>query len=102
MGKILPSMLPAEVGRELAERVRARRLDLEWPRAVLAERSGVSEATIKLFENRGQITLSRLLLLARALGALGDFDALFLPPPAKTLAEIEARERRRKRGRRRS
>lgn len=102
MAKILPTSLPAEVGLELDERMRARRLDREWPRAVLAERSGVSEATIKLFEARGQITLSRLLLLARALGALGEFDALFAPRPAKTLAEVEARERRRQRGRRRS
>lgn len=101
MAKILPTALPAEVGLELAERVRTLRLDREWPRAVLAERSGVSEATIKLFETRGQITLSRLLLLARALDALGDFDALFVPRAAKTLADIETRERRRQRGRRR-
>lgn len=101
MGKILPVSSPLEIGRELAARVRARRLDRGWPRSVLAERSGVSEATIKLFESRGQITLSRLLLLARALGALGEFDALFAPPPARTLAEIEAAQHRRQRGRRR-
>jgi transcriptional regulator with XRE-family HTH domain len=101
MAKILSTLLPVEVGLELAARLRTRRLERGWPRAELAERSGVSEATIKLFENGGQITLSRLLLLARALGALADFDALFLPRPAKTLAEIETREHRRQRGRRR-
>jgi HTH-type transcriptional regulator / antitoxin HipB len=100
MVHILPDETPAQVGRELAARVRTRRLERAWPRSMLAERSGVSEATIKLFEKRGQITLSRLLLLARALDSLGEFDALFAPGPARTLADIEAQEHPRVRGRR--
>ena len=86
----------------LAARIRARRLDLGWSRSMLAEKAGVSEATIKVFERTGQITLSRLLLIARALGTLAGFDALFQPPAARTLEEIEGRRLQRQRGRRRS
>lgn len=82
--------------------MRDRRLDLGWSRAVLAEKAGVSEATIKVFERSGQITLSRLLLIARALGALAGFAALFEAPAARSLDELEGRQRRRQRGQRRS
>jgi transcriptional regulator with XRE-family HTH domain len=69
---------------------------------MLAEKTGVSEATIKIFERSGQITLSRLLLIARALGALGGFATLFEAPAARSLEELEGRQRTRQRGRRRS
>lgn len=92
---------PAEISRALAARVRERRLDLGWSRSVLAEKAGVSEATIKVFERRGQITVSRLLLIARALGALGGFATLFEAPAARSLEELEGRQQRRQRGRRR-
>lgn len=93
---------PAEIASALAARVRARRLDLGWSRSMLAEKTGVSEATLKVFERSGQITLSRLLLIARALGALGGFVTLFEAPAARSLEELEGRQRRRQRGRRRS
>ena len=86
----------------LAARVRALRLARAWSRATLAEKAGVSEGTIKVFERSGQITLSRLLLLARALDALPAFEGLFLPPAARTLDELEARHKPRQRGRKRS
>ena len=100
---IVPVMLtPMEVAGGVAERVRTRRLDRGWSRAELAGRAGVSEETIKSFERRGQITLSRLLLIARSLDALGEFEALFSPLPPQSLEEIEARQHRRQRGRRRA
>jgi HTH-type transcriptional regulator / antitoxin HipB len=92
---------PPEVASALASRVRALRLARGWSRGVLAEKAGVSEATIKAFERTGQITLSRLLLLARALDALAPFAGLFAPPVARTLDELEARQKPRQRGRRR-
>ena len=102
-GHIIPILqTTSEVARGLAERVRALRLERGWSRGELAERAGISEETVKSFERRGQITLSRLLLIARALDALDRWDALFAPRPAESLAEIEARQRPRVRGRRRS
>lgn len=89
------------MAQRLAERVRALRLERGWSRGELAERAGISEETVKSFERRAQITLSRLLLIARALEALDDFLPLFAPRPAGTLSEIETRQRPRVRGRRR-
>jgi hypothetical protein len=47
------------------------------------------------------VSLQNLLDLAFALNRLDDFDALFQSPPASSLAELEAAEKRptRKRGR---
>jgi transcriptional regulator with XRE-family HTH domain len=101
-GLIIPVLeTPTSVARRLAERVRALRLDRGWSRGELADRAGISEETVKSFERRAQITLSRLLLLAQALDALDDFLHVFEPRPAESLAEIEARQRPRVRGRRR-
>ena len=102
-GLIIPTIeTPASVARRLAERVRALRLERGWSRGELAERAGISEETVKSFERRAQITLSRLLLIARALDVLDDFFPLFAPRPAGSLAEIEAQQRPRLRGRRRT
>lgn len=97
---------PAEVATAVATGVRLRRLGRGWTQAELAERAGVALSTLKLFERRGKISLDRLLRIAAALGDLDSFLKLFAPPPARSLAEIEARHSpaantERRRGRRR-
>ena len=91
-----------QVRKSLAARVRALRLARGWKQTTLAERSGVSLASLRRFEGSGKVSLESLLKLAFALDRLDDFDALLRPPPASSLAEIEAAEKRpvRKRGRR--
>ena len=92
---------PEQVSRILAERLRALRLARGWKQATLAERSGVSLASLRRFEESGRVSLESLLDLAFALNRLDDFDALFQAPRASSLAELEAGEERpaRKRGR---
>ena len=92
---------PREVLLELAARVRRLRLDAGWTQGELAQRSGVAFSTLRLFERTGRISLERLVLAARALGAVDGFEALFQPPAARTLADLEQREKGRVRGRRR-
>ena len=48
-----------------------------------------------------QISLGNLMKLAFALGRIDDFDAVLEPPPAASMAELEAsvRRPRRQRGR---
>ena len=67
----------------------------------LAERSGVSLASLRRFEESGRISLESLLDLAFALHRLDDFESLLKPPPARSIAELEEAEKRpeRKRGR---
>src|SRR3954468_21544640 len=92
---------PEQVGRKLALRTKALRLARGWKQATLAERSGVSLASLRRFEESGKVSLQGLLELAFALNRLDDFDVLLQAPPASSLAELEAGEKRpqRKRGR---
>jgi len=99
---MLTVMEPAEVCRELASRVRRRRLQLNWSQAELAERAGIAYSTLRLFEQTGQISLERLVMIASALRSLDSFEALLQPPRASSLAEIEARVAGRQRGSRKA
>lgn len=86
---------------DLAHRLRVARLAQNLSQAGLAKRSGVSLASLKRFETTGQISLESLLRLALVLGALQDFDSLFVVAqrPRVTLDEIMAESTSRKRGR---
>jgi len=92
---------PEQVRQSLAARAKALRLAKGWKRTTLAERSGVSLASLRRFEESGRISLESLLALAFALNRLDEFDLLLEPPRASSLAELEAAEVRpvRKRGR---
>lgn len=92
---------PEQVSRSLASRLKALRLAKGWKQATLAERSGVSLASLRRFETSGQVSLQHLLDLAFALNRLDDFDTLFEAPRASSLAELEAAEKQptRRRGR---
>jgi transcriptional regulator with XRE-family HTH domain len=92
---------PSQICRDLAQRLKSRRLQLTWSQAELASRAGIAPSTLKRFETTGQISLERLVMLAGTLGVLEGFEALFKLPRAATLDELEARVVRRKRGRRR-
>lgn len=92
---------PEQVSKTLADRIKALRLARGWKQATLAERSGVSLASLRRFETTGQVSLQHLLDLAFTLNRLDDFDALFQAPRASSLAELEAAEKQpgRRRGR---
>ena len=92
---------PEQVSAALASRLKELRLARGWKQATLAERSGVSLASLRRFEETGKVSLQNLLDLAFALNRLDDFEALFQGPRASSLAELEASEKRpaRKRGR---
>jgi len=66
-----------------------------WTQRELADRSGVALETLRRFERTGKIALERLVRIAVVLDAVGPLGALFAPPPAATLAELERAERRR-------
>ena len=92
---------PGEIMRGLAERARERRLDANLSREGLAERAGVSAASLKRFERTGAVSLESLVRIAIALDAAADFAALFGQKEWKTLDEVIAEPRKRMRGRRR-
>ena len=94
---MLPALLtPVEAQLQLADRFKALRLAAGYKRSTLAERAGVSEASLKRFESTGEISLKNLLRLSHALGRLREFGPLFHLPEAETLAELKAESAKKK------
>ena len=84
-----PLQTPREMSKLLATRSKALRLARNWKRTTLAQRSGVTVASLKRFESTGKVSLDNFLRLCDALGRLSEFDGLLQPPPAQSLAELE-------------
>ncbi len=86
---------------ELGERLRDLRLSRNLTQAGLAERAGVSLATLRKFEKTGLISLQSLVKLAIPLGAESGIDLLFtdVEEQVVTIDELLERSKRRKRGR---
>jgi len=93
-------LTPTAAQRTLADRVREARIAMELKQKTLADRSGVTLATLRRFEQKGEISLKYLMRICNALGRLDEFDQLLKPPPAASMAELESRVAtpRRKRG----
>ncbi len=92
---------PEDAAEALAERMRRIRLAKGWKQTTLADRSGVSMASLRRFESSGRVSLQNLLKLAFALNRIADFDFVFEAPRATSMAELETGEAKpaRKRGR---
>jgi HTH-type transcriptional regulator/antitoxin HipB len=92
--KAIPHLLsPVEVQRLLGQRLKELRLRAGFKRTTLAERSGVSSRSLQRFEDTGEVSLKNLLRLAHALGRLMELAELLEPPGARSMAELEAREK---------
>lgn len=100
MGISIPFIVtPNAAARLIAERAKTARLRRGWSRRELAVRAGVAPETVKGFEQTGRITISRLLAIAGALGALQEFAELFPAPVARSLDDLEPVVTPRQRGR---
>lgn len=95
---------PAEIAKLVAERMKARRLELNLTQFGLAAKAGVSFGSLKRFENQHEISFGNLILLAFALNATEDFEALFGTVQYQTMDELlnHKNRKQRKRGRRNS
>lgn len=80
---------PDEVAKSLAKRLKELRLLKKMKRTTLAERSGVSTASLIRFEQKGLVSLENLLKLMHALGRLDEIDQLLVPPLAQSIDELE-------------
>jgi len=87
----LSLMGPAEMGTSLADRAKALRLLKGWTRNTLAQRAGVTAASLKRFETAGKASLELVLKVAHALARLDEFGKLFQPPAARSIEELEQR-----------
>ena len=83
---------------DVAKRAKAMRLAQNLSQRSMAERSGVSLASLKRFEYTGEIAFASLLKVSVVLGCMDDFGALFAPREAVSIDEIAKKRRVRGRG----
>ena len=88
-------MVPQDVMRECAKRVRELRIRQNITQKELAERVGVAEGTIKRFEKTGEAQFRIVLTVALVLRRLEDFTELFkLPDVPASLYHSEPKKSR--------
>jgi transcriptional regulator with XRE-family HTH domain len=87
---------------ELAAKSKELRLQSNLSRESLAEKSGVNSASLKRFEETGEISLKSFVKLMMAFDRKDELSALLNPRTFGTLEELRASEssEKRKRGRR--
>ncbi len=79
---------PAEITLDLAKRVKKIRKRRKITQKQLADRSNVSYATLKKFEQTGQISLMSLVKIAMELGLADEIKALFSQPVYLNIDEV--------------
>ena len=89
-----------ELMQQLAERLKARRLEKGLSRQALAEISGVPAPTIARFEQQHAISMRQYIDLAITLGYTDQLQVLMQEPIYKTIEELETirNNKNRKRG----
>jgi hypothetical protein len=99
---ILDDFNPGIILRNLAERARKNRLEMNLSQNALAAKSGVSLGSLKRFESTAEISLKNLVMLAIALDATEEFKALFSRQKYQSLDELLTKNKLKtaKRGRR--
>lgn len=78
----------SEVQLKTALNAKSRRKWLSYSREKASEISGVPAATIRKFEDTGEISFRQFLMLLQAYGDLSMTDKMFENPPAKTMDEL--------------
>lgn len=81
-------LTPDDVAKQIATRVKARRLELNLTQEGIAARAGLKFATYRRFEQTGEISLKGLLQIGFALNALSEFDALFVQKQYQSLDDV--------------
>ncbi len=81
-------LTPNDVAKQIAARVKARRLELNLTQEGMAARAGLKFATYRRFEQIGEISLKGLLQIGFALNVLSEFDALFAQKQYQSLDDV--------------
>ncbi len=83
-----------EIAQTLAGRVKRLRLQKKWKRSTFAERSGVSESSLRRFEQTSKVSLENFLKLLSALGRLDEMDELLQQPTIQSIDDLEKRKQK--------
>jgi transcriptional regulator with XRE-family HTH domain len=74
--------------KNISEKVKVRRLEMNLTQEGLASRSGISYGTYRRFETSGEISLRNLVMVAIALNSVDDFDKLFSTPTYRSISDL--------------
>lgn len=88
MDNILDDNAPFSIAEKISQKMKRRRLDLNYTQEVLSEKSGVSLGSLKRFETVSEISLKSLLQLAIALQATEAFHELFMVEKPERIDDI--------------
>ena len=86
---------PVQILKDIGLRAKSARLSENMSRKTLAEKAGVSEASLKRFETTGQVSLSSLVQLLMALDRLADLDELLAEKTPLSVRELNDTKRQR-------
>ncbi len=79
---------PSDVAKNLADRLRKVRKRKKITQKDLASRSNVSYASLRKFEETGQISLNSLIKLCMELGLISEINELFTQPVYNSIEEV--------------
>ncbi len=85
----------AEILQDIGARAKSARLRENMSRKTLAEKAGVSEASLKRFEITGHISLSSLVQLLTSLDRLSELDELLAEKTPQSIRELDDKNRQR-------
>ena len=88
MDNILDDNAPLSIAEKISQKMKRRRLDLNYTQEVLSQKSGVSLGSLKRFESISEISLKSLLQLAIALHATEPFYELFVVEKPERIDDI--------------
>ena len=79
---------PSDIMLRLAKRFKSIRKRKKITQKILASRSNVSYATLRKFEQTGQISLESLIKLSMELGVISEINSLFTQPVYGSIEEV--------------
>ncbi len=91
---VLIERTPDAIMQQMAQRVRMRRLELNWTQNLLASKAGLPLATYRRFESKGEISFRGMVMIAIALGAEEDFEHLFSLKRYQNIDELIAQKQK--------
>lgn len=89
LNQFVKVITPQSMAQKLAEKEKTSRKQMKLTQKELSVRSGVSYASVRRFENSGEISLFSLLKIANVLGVLEDFNALFTRKAITSLKDFD-------------
>lgn len=85
---LLHQKSPSEISKVIAQNLKFKRKKMKLSQQALAQKSGVSLASIKRFENKFEIALVSLIKLAIVLDCESEFENLFKQKTYSSINEV--------------